>query len=234
MITPLDVPGETAESGTVRLAVGAPTGTRVPSIGLGCDRDGHVPDEDERAALAALAPRHLRVEVRLDRDAWRETLGCPESAAAIGAALEVSLHLLEEHAGALGEVAGALAAGLRRPGAGRSTPTPARRRRPRQREPGWWTSFARRCPASCRTRRSLGGTESTSPSSTATRPAVERWDGVCYSISPQIHAFTDTDVMENLDAQAETVRSARAIAGEGQVAVSPITLRRRVNFPRRR
>ena len=36
--------------------------------------------------------------------------------------------------------------------------------------------------------------------------------------------------MENLDAQAETVRSARAIAGEGQVAVSPITLRRRVNF----
>ncbi len=53
---------------------------------------------------------------------------------------------------------------------------------------------------------------------------------MCYSISPQIHAFTDTDVMENLDAQAETVRSARAIAGEKLVAISPITLRRRFNF----
>ena len=36
--------------------------------------------------------------------------------------------------------------------------------------------------------------------------------------------------MENLDAQAETVRSARAIAGDKPIAVSPITLRRRVNF----
>jgi hypothetical protein len=36
--------------------------------------------------------------------------------------------------------------------------------------------------------------------------------------------------MENLDAQAETVRSARAIAGDKPVAVSPVTMRRRVNF----
>ena len=35
---------------------------------------------------------------------------------------------------------------------------------------------------------------------------------ICYSISPQIHAFTDIDVVENLDAQAETVRSARSWA----------------------
>ena len=46
----------------------------------------------------------------------------------------------------------------------------------------------------------------------------------------QIHAFTDVDVVENLDAQGETVRSARVIAGDKPVAVSPITMRRRVNF----
>ena len=171
VITPLDVPGETAESGTVRLAVGAPTGTRVPSIGLGFDRDGHVPDEDERAALAALAPRHLRVEVRLDRDAWRETLAAAqEAAAAIGAALEVSLHLLEEHAGALGEVAGALAAG---PPVDRVLVINADSRTASSNETtsaGWWTSSARRLPAGCRTRRSSAGRRSTSPSSTARGP----------------------------------------------------------------
>jgi hypothetical protein len=37
-------------------------------------------------------------------------------------------------------------------------------------------------------------------------------------------------VVENLDAQAENVRSARAIAGATPVIVSPITMRRRVNF----
>ena len=37
-------------------------------------------------------------------------------------------------------------------------------------------------------------------------------------------------MVENLDAQAETVRSARAMAGAKPVVVSPVTIRRRVNF----
>jgi hypothetical protein len=61
-------------------------------------------------------------------------------------------------------------------------------------------------------------------------PAAGAWDGVCYSITPQIHAFTDVDVVENLDAQGETVRSARALGGGKAVAVSPITLAARENF----
>jgi hypothetical protein len=76
----------------------------------------------------------------------------------------------------------------------------------------------------------LGGTEIYFTELNRTRPAVEGWDGVCYSISPQIHAFADVDLTENLDAQAETVRSALALAGGRPVVVSPITLRRRVNF----
>jgi hypothetical protein len=49
-------------------------------------------------------------------------------------------------------------------------------------------------------------------------------------MTPQIHAFTDVDIVENLDAQAETVRSAHALARDKAVVVSPVTLRRRVNF----
>ena len=76
----------------------------------------------------------------------------------------------------------------------------------------------------------VGGTEIYFTEINRTRPEAATWDGVCYSITPQIHAFTDVDLVENLDAQAETVRSAQALTGDGTVVVSPITMRRRVNF----
>ncbi len=86
-----------------------------------------------------------------------------------------------------------------------------------------------RCPRSAPDAEVVGGTEIYFTELNRTRPEAETWDGLCYSLTPQIHAFTDVDVVENLDAQAETLRSAHAIAGGKPVIVSPITLRRRVN-----
>ena len=40
VVTPLDVPCAASKPGPIQLSVGAPTGTRVPPIGLGADRDG--------------------------------------------------------------------------------------------------------------------------------------------------------------------------------------------------
>lgn len=231
VVTPLDVPEAAAESGPARLSVGEPTGTRVPPVGLGFDRDDHVPDDTEAATLAALAPRHLRVEVRLDREGWRETLAAGQAAArAIGCALEISLHLLDEHGPELHALAGALGEGPRIErvlviNADSRTATPAETTRSEL------VALARAALGGAAAGAGfVGGTEVYFTELNRTRPELSAWGGVCYSISPQIHAFTDTDVMENLDAQAETVRSARAIAGEKPVVVSPITLRRRVNF----
>jgi D-apionolactonase len=231
VITPLDVKPVAMPSGPVRLTVGEPTGTRVPSIGLGFDRDDHRPDQVERAALEALGPKHLRVEVRLDREGWRERLAAAqESAGAIGAALEISLHLLEEHADELEALASSLADGS---SVERVLVINADSRTASSYETtrGGLVDLVRAALSETLPDAAfLGGTEIYFTELNRTRPQLEAWDGVCYSISPQIHAFTDTDVMENLDAQAETVRSARAIAGGKHVAVSPITLRRRINF----
>ncbi len=60
-------------------------------------------------------------------------------------------------------------------------------------------------------------------------PSPDLLDGVCYSLNPQVHAFDNLSLVENLAAQAETVRSARAIAGGKRVCVSPVTLRPRFN-----
>ncbi len=231
VITPVDVPVAAPSDGPVQLSVGAPTGTRVPLIGLGQDRDLHRTDPSELALLGALAPAHVRVEVRLDRDDWREALAAgQETAASIGSSLEVSLHVLEADAGRLDAVASALAEGpaverVLVVNADSQTRTPAETTRP-QLVNIVRDALGRALPGA----QFVGGTEIYFAEINRSRPQLAVWDGLCYSISPQIHAFTDTDVMENLDAQSETVRSARALAGDKPVIVSPITMRRRFNF----
>ncbi len=230
LVTPVDVPAGTPLSGPVRLAIGPRTETVVPPIGLGQDRDRHVPDAHERKVLAALAPKHLRVELRLGSD-WRSTLAAAQqSATAAGAHLEVSLHLLEMQAGELADVAAALARGapvdrvLVINGDSR-TATSAEATR------SALVDLARGALApSLPGAIFAGGTEIYFTEVNRARPDLSGWDGLCFSVTPQIHAFTDVDVVENLDAQGENVRSARAIAGAKPVIVSPITLRRRVNF----
>jgi hypothetical protein len=59
------------------------------------------------------------------------------------------------------------------------------------------------------------------------RPPKTAGDGTCYSINPQVHAFDNATLVENLEAQASTVRTARSFAGERWIAVTPVTLRPR-------
>jgi hypothetical protein len=230
VVRPIDVPDTAAEAGPVRLTVGPPTGTRVPPIGLGQDRDAHVPDDRERELLAALAPAHLRVEVRLTDGDWRDRLvAARETAHATGASLELALMFREEEAAELGEVAAALEGSsvdrVLVTYAGGRTATPL------ETTPAHLVDLARNALRGVAPEAAfVGGTEIYFTEVNRTRPGHDTWDGICYSISPQIHAFTDIDVMENLDAQAETVRSARAVADGKPVAVSPVTLRRRINF----
>lgn len=50
-------------------------------------------------------------------------------------------------------------------------------------------------------------------------------NGVCFSVSPQVHAFDDRSIIENLPAQGWVVNQAREIAGGRKVAVSPVTFK---------
>lgn len=61
------------------------------------------------------------------------------------------------------------------------------------------------------------------------RPPVDALDFVSYSINPQMHAFDNLTLVENLAAQRETVRSALAISGGRAVVVGPVTLKMRWN-----
>jgi hypothetical protein len=54
-------------------------------------------------------------------------------------------------------------------------------------------------------------------------------DGLAWSVNPQIHAFDDLSLMENLQAQPDTVATARSFAPGARLFVTPITLRPRFN-----
>lgn len=60
-------------------------------------------------------------------------------------------------------------------------------------------------------------------------PPLEDVDGVCFSISPQVHAFDNDSLVETLLAQQIAVESARRFAGGLPVVVSPVTLKPRRN-----
>ena len=59
------------------------------------------------------------------------------------------------------------------------------------------------------------------------RPPKNAGDGACYSINPQVHAFDNATLVENLEAQASTVQTARSFVGDRWIAVTPVTLRPR-------
>ena len=230
-VTPSGIEADTAYGDSVRLSIGAPTGTRVPAIGLGLDSDGHVPSEHEAQLIAALAPAHFRVEARLDGTGWRDALArAREVAGRAGTQLEVSLQLRPEHADKLPAVAEALAGG---PQVARVLVTLAggRTSTPEETTPAELVDLVRAALGPVLAEATFaGGTEMYFTEINRTRPQTATWDGVCFSITPQIHAFTDVDVVENLDAQGENVRSAHALAGGKPIHVSPVTIRRRVNF----
>jgi D-apionolactonase len=61
------------------------------------------------------------------------------------------------------------------------------------------------------------------------RPDVQKIDGITYSINPQVHAFDERSLVENLEGQRDTVVTARSFCGNRPIVVSPITLKPRFN-----
>ena len=61
------------------------------------------------------------------------------------------------------------------------------------------------------------------------RPPLGSVDFLSFAVSPQVHATDDLSIMENLEGQAEVVRTARAFAPGVPLSVGPVTLKRGEN-----
>jgi hypothetical protein len=182
---------------------------KLPPIGVGWAPIAQA----ELARLRAAAPAHLRVDLRLSRD-WRTTL----RQASIGMPIEAALFVTDDAEAQLADAAKAM------------TGTKVARflvfHEKESSTSEKWLSIARK---TLRGAPVGGGTNVYFTELNRTRPQPEWLDVACYSINPQVHAFDDRSLIENLEPQAATVASARSFLGAKPVAVTPVTLRPRFN-----
>jgi len=61
------------------------------------------------------------------------------------------------------------------------------------------------------------------------RPAAGSFDGVSFTINPQVHAFDNLSLAENSAAQRDVVMSARAFCGTMPIYISPVTFKQQFN-----
>ncbi|MGD0129053.1 MAG: hypothetical protein ABSF46_27295 [Terriglobia bacterium] len=93
-----------------------------------------------------------------------------------------------------------------------------------------WLELARSHLAQYNTKAKIGGgTNVYFAELNRNRPPLVAMDFAVYSVNPQVHAFDNTSLVENLEGQAATVESARQFLDGRSIAVSPVTLKPRFN-----
>jgi len=195
----------------------------LPALGIRRGAAGRELIESERHALRALNLAHLRADVCLDRNDWQQELcfACADSAA-LGLPLELALHVGDGADAALGLAVQELS--RRRPDVCRVIVYESTRP---------VTSLAVGAAA----RRHLapvyprvpvgGGTAGSFAELNRNRPPQGApFNLLAWPANPQVHASDDLSLIENVAAQGDTVRTARAFAPECRLCVGPVTLHR--------
>ena len=218
------VPGAAPEQPPT-IAIGAPIGP-LPAIGFGQPTHGEALSPKEAALIATLRPAHLRVDLALNDPAVATVLASAvEDARAVGAALELAVHANDGSGPALEDLAGTLAV----------SEVPVARVLVYFLGEGF-SAMQGFTPASvvALVRQHLepargavpfaGGTNQNFSDINRDRPSDPAFGGVCFSVSPTVHAADDASIVENLVGQSEVVTMARSFANGTPIAVSPVTI----------
>jgi hypothetical protein len=207
----LEVAGETSQE---LIFVSAKEEKALPSLGL-CTSDCDKPlMAAERGLLADLNLNHLRIDVHFNDPRWRESLErTTADAKAIGARIQPALFLssLEDLREFAGTVDHQMLHGCLIFHRDESTTSEQ------------WLGFASQLLPGITV---VGGTNSNFTELNRQRPTTRF--PAAFSLNPQVHAFDDLSLIENLEGQPETIHSARQFCASG-LYISPITLRPRAN-----
>ncbi|HWP47034.1 MAG TPA: hypothetical protein VNM22_07700 [Candidatus Limnocylindrales bacterium] len=196
----------------------------LPRIGLGMASHGQSLTPKEIARLKLLNLSHLRVDLPLFESDYRNRLQrAGEEAEKLGVDLEVALILSDVAREELMDLRDALFQIKPRVCTwlifhiGESSTTEK------------WIQLARPVLKEYAPAAKVGaGTNAYFTEINRGHPPVALIDLVSYSINPQVHAFDDATLVENLETQGVTVQNARRIIGDKLLAISPVTLRPRL------
>ncbi|MBW3631967.1 MAG: hypothetical protein KY456_02955, partial [Chloroflexi bacterium] len=224
-ITPSGTPtAATQDNGPVRIELGGGLQHRLPPLGLGMASHGRRLSEREGDLLTALRLDHLHTDLRLaDPGHPAELSRAIDAATTLGCGLELAVHLTDDAAAQLSALAALLGDRVRIDRVlvfHESEPAT---------NPRWVDLTRRHLRQAAPDALFAGGTNANFCELNRFRPDGARDDGIVYSINPQIHAFDELSLVENIAGQAETVKTALTYGGGRPVVVSPVTLKQRFN-----
>lgn len=207
----------------VRIEIGPSLARPLPPIGLGLASHGELSTAAEISLIRTALPSHLRVDLHLASPGWQDVLArAATEAGALGSGLELAIFLREQPERELAALASSLA------------DNPCRVDRvvvlhefEETTRPLWIAAARGQLRPLLGSAHFFGGTNGYFNELNRNRECIEGVEGLAFSLNPQLHAFDDLSLMENLAAQPETIRTVRSFAGLLPVAVTPITLRPR-------
>jgi hypothetical protein len=223
-ITPSGTPPAAAEEdGEILITVGESIARRLPPVGFGMPSHDRGHSKRETELLSALRPDHLRVEVQLGDATYPEQLArAIEAATALKCGLELALHLTGDANAQLLDLASRI-------GGTRVDRVLVFHQSELATDPSWVELARQRLRDAAPDALFAGGTNANFCELNRFRSAGAPEDGIVYSINPQIHAFDELSLAENIAGQTETVQTARTYGGGRPVVVSPVTLKQRFN-----
>jgi hypothetical protein len=217
------VPKRAAATETLNFAVGRSVSHPLPRVGLGAASHGESLSAREIERLKALELAHLRVDLVLSRPEYPARLRqAAADARNLAIPLEAAVFVSDSAPSELAALK-ALLADVK-PAVATwlvfhvSEPTVLEK----------WVRLVREALASYAPKARIGGgSNQYFTEINRFHPPAKALDLVSYSINPQVHSFDIPALVENLEAQAMTVESARPILDNRLLAISPVTLRPR-------
>ncbi|MDQ3290337.1 MAG: hypothetical protein M3Q05_03500 [Bacteroidota bacterium] len=194
-----------------------------PELGLGINAFGPDPNPHETAFLQGLGLKHLRADILFNQQGWLEQLnGAIQQSNTLKIPLELALFFGEDATGQLNQFLNLIQVQevqiksiLLFEAASRYTTDDLLQKVTlaiRSAFPGVLLG---------------GGSDANFTEFNRNPFTLSSTDFVVYAINPQVHAFDDTTLIENTASQADTVKSAKHIAGKCPIHISPVTLKPR-------
>jgi hypothetical protein len=223
-VVPGALPRKRNATEPVVVRVGSGRGVARPELGLGGAGLVALPEADA-ARLRPLGLAHLRADLRLDQAGWEEALDrAVANARAVDVPLELALFLPEDARTALRGLAGRASAVRPRVAswllfrAGEATTAEGD------------AALARQALAGVEGgARFGGGTDGHFAELNRHRSSARGLDRVVFALNPQVHAFDDATIVENVGSLRPVAETLRGFAGGATLGISPVTLRYRVD-----
>jgi hypothetical protein len=211
-------------SPSVAISVGSSPVAPLPRLGLCCASHGKPLTPFEVSLLKVLRPAHLRLDLDPgSAEADILLLRATSEARALGARLELGLHVSDD---AAAELKGLIPKLVR---ADATVCTWLIFHRSEKTTPQRSLNAAREILVPFQPEAYAGaGTDAYFVEINRAHPPKDA-ELLCFSVNPQVHAFDNRTLVENLEGLEATVESARLIGKDHPLAIGPVTLRPRFN-----